>query len=116
MKEGGLFADRKNSFNWKDTSKLRLGSSFQWTKKTQLLLGCSFDQYAIDSGSIDFSTAIDVNMNRFSAGLNQQISETAAVGLGFVYGQGKRKENYSGEEVLYKLSGGQLMTELRYNF
>ncbi len=114
--EGGLFADRKNSFHWKDTAKLRLGSSFQWTEKTQLLLGYSFDQYAIDSGGIDFSTAIDVNMNRFSAGINYLLTENAGLGLGVVYGAGRRTENYSGEEVIYKLSGGQLMTELRYNF
>lgn len=113
---GLLLQDRQNTFNWKDTSKLRLGSGFQWTEKTQLLLGYSFDQYAIDSGSIDFSTAIDVNMNRFSAGVNYLLTENVGLGLGLVYGQGKRTENYSGQEVLYKLSGGQVMTEIQYNF
>jgi len=109
---GALLVNTANTFTWRDTWKLRFGASWQVAEKTTLLAGYSYDRFAVDSGSIDFATAIDVPMHRFSAGLARRWSKRVETVLGCIGGFGNRSEG----NVQYGLSGIQLMAETRLTF
>jgi long-chain fatty acid transport protein len=99
-----------NSFDWKDTYKIRLGSRFKCSDKNELIAGYSYEEPALDSGSVDFSTAIDVYMNRFSFGVAHAWSEKLETTLGLVAGYGERTI----ANQTYHLSGYQVMLETRF--
>jgi len=109
-KQDGLFLqDTRNGFNWRDSWKLRFGSGWWVTGKTELLAGYSYDRAALDPGSVDFATAVDVPMNRIYGGASHRWSERWESTLGGVYGAGRRSEG----DVTYRLSGWQVMLETR---
>jgi long-subunit fatty acid transport protein len=107
--DGTFVADTGNTFNWRNTWKARLGSGFQWTEKTELLGGYSYDRYALDRGSVDLATTVDVNMHRLYLGAAHAWSPRWETIFGGVYGRGERSE----ANASYRLSGWQLMLESR---
>jgi len=110
-KPGTMLANTPNSFDWKNSYKFRAGALWAYGEKTDLMFGYAFDTPAIDKGSIDFSTAVDVPMHRFSAAVSRRFGELQAT-LGALAGSGTRKEG----SVRYELGGWYLMSEARYNF
>lgn len=101
-----------NTDNWRNAWKLRLGAKFVVTDKTNLLFGYSYDEPALDKGSIDLSTSVDVFMNRFSTGVSHKWSDKVETILGVLGGYGRRQEG----NVHYQLSGYQVMLESRYTY
>lgn len=108
---GTLLADRSNAFQWRDTWKLRLGLRRElgpW----ELLGGYSFDRRALDTSSVDFSSAVDVPMHRLSAAIAKRWNRRLQTTVGAIGGAGSRREG----AVRYRLSGFQLMAESRLVF
>ena len=108
---GTLLANVANSFDWRNSYKFRAGALWNVNDRTDLLFGYAFDTPAIDSGSIDFSTAIDVPMHRFSAAVSRRFGAWQAT-LGGLAGAGTRHEG----SVNYELGGWYGMSEVRYSF
>jgi len=106
-----MLINTDNSLDWKNSYKLRAGALWAYDAKTDLLFGYAFDTPAIDKDSVDFSTAIDVPMHRFSAAVTKKWSAVEAT-LGALAGAGKRKAG----GVDYSLSGWYLMSEAGYKF
>ncbi|MCB4757024.1 MAG: outer membrane protein transport protein [Elusimicrobia bacterium] len=109
---GALIVNGPNTFQWRDSWKLRLGARYGLTEKTELLGGYSYDAPAMDEGSIDLATSLDVPMNRFSAGVAHRWRENFESILSVVGGSGHREA--AGVNV--RLSGYQVMLETRFTF
>lgn len=107
---GTLQVNGANTFDWDDTWKLRLGTKFQAGEKNQWLAGYAYDEPALDAGSVDFATTVDVYMSRFSIGWAHQWNARHETVLGILAGTGEREAN----GVHYRLSGWQLMIESRW--
>lgn len=107
--QGAIFSNTANTFHWRDSWKLRFGMGVWATEKTELLAGYSYDKQALDPGSVDFATTVDVPMNRVYAGASHRWSEKWETTLGGVYGAGKRSE----ATATFHLSGWQVMLESR---
>ena len=109
-KSQGLFlTDSRNTFDWRDSWKLRFGTGYWATENTELLAGYSYDRQALDPGSVDFATTVDVPMNRVYAGASHRWSDKWETTVGGVYGAGRRSE----ATATYHLSGWQVMLEGR---
>jgi len=108
---GNMLVNSGNTLDWKNSYKFRAGALWAYNGNTDLMLGYAFDTPAIDKDSVDFSTAIDVPMHRFSTAVTKKWSAVEAT-LGALYGGGKRKAG----GVDYSLSGWYLMSELGYRF
>jgi len=108
---GVMLVNAPDSFDWKNSYKFRAGALWSYGEKTDLLFGYAFDTPAIDKGSIDFATAVDVPMHRFSAAVSRKFGALQAT-LGALAGYGTRKE----DTVKYGLGGWYVMSEARYNF
>lgn len=109
---GTFIQSNSNSFDWRNTWKLRLGSEWKLSEKTDLMAGYSYDRYALDDNSIDFASAIDVPMNRFYGGTARRWNDSWSTLLGAVIGYGERTSN----NVHYILTGFQFMIESQYRF
>lgn len=108
---GTLLADQANTFNWKNSYKLRAGALWSYSENADLMAGYAYDTPAIDAGSIDFSTAIDVPMHRFSAAASRRWGPVEGTLAGLV---GYNSRNAGG--VNYRLGGWYFISELKYNF
>lgn len=107
---GALQVNSANSFDWRNTWKLRWGVAYQASEKTQWQFGYAFDQPALDENSVDFSTTVDVYMNRFSTGVSRRWNPRHETSMGILGGYGERSEG----NVRYRLSGWQVMLEHRW--
>ncbi len=105
---GVLITNTGNSFDWNNSWKIRLGLVKELSEKTDFIAGYAYDVPAIDKNSIDFATAIDVPMHRFSSGIAKKWKNTEFV-FGGLYGAGTRTE-YG---MKYKLSGWYLISEIK---
>jgi len=110
--QGTLLQNQQDTFHWRNTYKIRFGAVYRLTEKTDLLGGYSFGNPAVDAGSIDLSTTIDVPMHRFSGGVTHRWRDWIETSLGALGGYGTRTEG----SVHYRLSGWQLMLESRFHF
>lgn len=108
---GGLLNDKPNAYHWFNSVKVRLGVLKRLDKKTEVMAGYAFDTWAIDRKSVDFSTAIDVPMHRFSAAVTRTWSPVE-VTLGALAGSGRRTSN----GVDYSVRGWYVMNEIKYRF
>ena len=108
---GSMLQSSGNTLDWKTSYKFRAGALWNYDEKTDLMFGYAFDTPAIDKNSIDFSTAIDVPMHRFSAAITKKWRPVEAT-LGALAGSGKRTAG----GVDYSLSGWYLMAEAKYLF
>ena len=108
---GLLIRDQANTFDWKNSYKFRLGYKRTFKKDTDLLLGYAFDTPAIDKGSIDFATAIDVPMHRLSAGVTRKWGTVRGT-LSALAGEGWRRAG----GVSYALFGWYFLGEAAYSF
>lgn len=111
-RQGLLITDSANTFHWRDTYKLKFGMLKKLNEKTELLAGYSFDRSALDPGSVDFSTVVDVSVHRFSAGFARKWGRGFETALGAMTGTGRREDN----GVSYRLTGLQIMAETRLGF
>lgn len=109
---GSLITNSAETLHWRDTWKLRFGLKRELGEKTELFAGYSYDKPAVDQGSVDFATAVDVPMHRVSLGAARWLSKTLQVSLGGVGGYGERREG----AVRYELTGFQVMGEGRLRF
>ncbi len=99
-----------NTFDWSDTWKLRFGSRLKVSSKSEWLAGYSYDVPALDEPSVDFSTSIDVFMQRFSTGFAHAWNERVETILSVLAGYGERHI----ADQTYHLSGYQIMLETRF--
>ena len=106
---GALLSSTKNTFHWRDTWKVRAGARFAATARDEILAGYSYDRPAVDPGSLDLSTTLDVYMHRFYGGFSHRWSSRFENVIGTVIGVGNREE----QGVSYRVSGWQLMAEAR---
>jgi long-chain fatty acid transport protein len=107
---GILLANSGNTFNWRDTYKLRFGLRQRLGESDELLAGFTFDRHAVDSDSIDLANTVEVSMNRFSGGFAHRWNRVVETILGATGGTGTRTVG----PVDYRMSGVQLMLETRY--
>jgi long-chain fatty acid transport protein len=108
---GGLLNNAGNTYHWKNSYKYRLGVVRKLSEKTEIEAGYAYDTPAIDSKTIDFSTAIDVPMHRFSAAITHRWSPFETT-LGALAGAGRRTTG----GVDYALGGWYVIGEARYRF
>jgi len=108
---GALLADQPNTFDWKTSYKLRLGALLHYSERTDFMAGYAYDTPAIDGGSIDFSSAIDVPMHRFTAAASRRWGSFEGTLAGLV---GYNSRNTAG--VNYRLGGEYLIAEGKYRF
>jgi long-subunit fatty acid transport protein len=99
-----------NSFDWNDSWKIRLGARYKTSDKNEIFGGYAYDVPALDERSIDFSTTVDVYMNRFSVGMAHEWSERFETSVGILAGYGERTVG----NVEYRLTGYQIMVENRF--
>ncbi len=111
-KQGLLLSNLPNTFDWKNTWKLRFGTRYGLSEATDLLAGYSFDHPALDARSIDLSTTVDVPMHRFSFGGAHDWRPGLESSAGFIVGTGTRNEG----GVDYRLSGWQAMFETAFRY
>jgi long-subunit fatty acid transport protein len=97
-----------NTFEWNNSWKIRFGLVKELSEKTDFIAGYAFDVPAIDVASIDFATAIDVPMHRFSSGLVKKWENTEFV-FGGLCGAGTRTES----GMKYKVGGWYLISEIK---
>jgi long-subunit fatty acid transport protein len=109
FKPGTLLTNRANSFDWRDTWKLRLGAERRFGERLSLLGGWSYDRFAVDTASLDFATTVDVPMHRLYTGVRRSWTKSLETTLAGVYGAGSRNER----GIEYRLSGFQLMLGAR---
>ncbi len=109
FKPGTLLTNRANSFDWRDTWKLRLGAESRLGERLSLLGGWSYDRFAVDTASLDFAATVDVPMHRLYAGVKRSWTKSLETTLAGVYGAGRRNE----QGIEYRLSGFQLMLGTR---
>jgi len=110
--QGVFLQDSGNTFHWKNAWKIRFGSEFKLTDYTDLMAGYSFGSPALDAGSVDLSTAVDVYMNGVSVGLSHSWTPRWETILGVLGGYGTRREG----DVRYRVTGLQLMAESSWKF
>ncbi|MCM2268147.1 MAG: outer membrane protein transport protein [Elusimicrobiales bacterium] len=108
---GGLLNDSTKTYHWKNSYKFRFGALKRVDERTEVSAGYAYDTPAIDGDSIDFSTAIDVPMHRFSAALTHDWSPLEAT-IGALAGAGRR----TAHGVDYSLKGWYVIGEARYRF
>ncbi len=108
---GGLLNSNGNTYHWLNSTKFRLGALKKLSDKYEVMGGYAFDTWAIDRHSIDFSTAIDVPMHRFSAAVTRKWAAVDAT-LGALAGSGRR----TAAGVDYSLKGWYVMGEVKYRF
>ncbi len=101
-----------NSFDWRDTWKIKLGSKFKLSEVNELYAGYSYDRPAVDANSIDFSSTVDVPMHRVAFGGAHKWKPSFETSLGTIIGKGTRNEG----GVNYELMGWQVMAETRFIF
>lgn len=106
---GSLIVNQPNTFNWRDSWKIRFGAKRRLSATTDLFAGLSRERPALDDGSIDLSTSIDVPMTRFSAGVAHRWRPFLETTLGVIAGYGKRSD----PSATYRLTGYQVMAEVR---
>ncbi len=107
----GLLNSSGKTYHWKNSYKFRLGAVKRLNGKNEVEAGYAFDTPAIDAKSIDFATAIDVPMHRFSAAWTRTWSPFETT-LGALAGAGRRTAG----GVDYSLKGWYVMGEARYRF
>ena len=100
-----------NTYKWVNSVKFRAGALWNYDQRTDFLFGYAFDTPAIDKNSIDFSTAIDVPMHRFSAAATRKFGSLDWT-LGALAGGGSRKAG----GVHYSVKGWYVMSEVSYRF
>lgn len=110
--QGTVLANTPKSFNWRNTWKLHLGTDYKLSDANYVMGGYSYDRGALDAGSVDLSTVIDVPIHKFYVGGGHKWNDRWESLLGAVYGYGDRKEG----SVAYRLIGWQIMAETRLNF
>lgn len=108
---GALLTDQANTFDWTTSYKYRLGALWKYNERTDFMAGYAYDTPAIDGGSIDFSSAIDVPMHRFTAAASRRWGDFEATLAGLV---GYNSRNTNG--VNYRLGGEYLIAEGKYRF
>jgi long-chain fatty acid transport protein len=108
---GAFLKDRTNSYHWFNSVKFRLGAVKKLNDKYEVMGGYAFDTWAIDRRSVDFSTAIDVPMHRFSGAVTRKWAAVDAT-LGGLAGSGRRTSS----GVDYSLKGWYVMGEVKYKF
>lgn len=108
---GGFLVSRSNSYHWFNSVKFRLGALKTLNEKYEVMGGYAFDTWAIDRKSVDFSTAIDVPMHRFSAAVTRKWTALDAT-LGALAGSGRR----TSDKVDYSVKGWFAMGEVKYRF
>lgn len=109
--QGTLLTNTGNTFNWRNSYKFRAGALWTYSDNTDLMAGYAYDTPAMDAGSLDLSTAIDVPMHRLSAALSHRWDSIEGT-LGGLLGYNSR--NAGG--VNYRLGGWYLISEIRYKF
>jgi len=107
-----LLANQQDTYQWRNTWKIRFGALYRLTEKTDLLGGYSFGDSAVDAASIDLSTTIDVPIHKFSGGLTHRWRDWLESSFGIMAGYGTRTEG----AVNYRLAGIQGMYETRFRF
>lgn len=110
-KSGLLLTDQPDTMDWKTSYKYRLGALWNYSRDTDFMAGYAYDTPAIDAGSLDLSTAIDVPMHRLSAAASRRWGGLEGT-LGGLFGYNSR--NAGG--VNYRLGGWYLIGELKYKF
>lgn len=108
---GTILVDTSNTFDWKTSYKYRLGALWRYSERTDFMAGYAYDTPAIDGGSIDFSSAIDVPMHRFTAAASRRWGDFEGTLTGLV---GYNSRNTNG--VNYRLGGEYLIAEGKYRF
>ena len=108
---GTLLTSKSNTFDWKTSFKYRAGALWNYSSATDLMAGYAYDTPAIDGGSIDFSSAIDVPMHRFSAAASHRWGSIEGTLAGLV---GYNSRNTGG--VNYRLGGWYFISEVKYTF
>jgi len=103
---GTMLLSNGNTYDWKNSFKIRAGAVWARSERTDLLFGYAFDTPALDKKSLDFSTAVDVPMHRFTAGVTKKLSalRVTVSGMG---GYGRRTSG----GVDYSLYGFALLGE-----
>lgn len=86
---GLLLKSNGNTYHWINSTKFRLGAIKKLGDKYEVMGGYAFDTWAIDRHSIDFSTAIDVPMHRFSGAVTRKWAAVDGT-LGALAGSGRR--------------------------
>ena len=110
-KPGELLADQENTYKWKNSYKFRAGALWAYGERTDFMFGYAFDTPAIDKESIDFSSAIDVPMHRFTAGASRRWGPVEGT-FTVLAGSGSRTTG----GIHYRLSGVYGVGEVRYSF
>ncbi len=108
---GGLLNSNGNTYHWFNSVKFRLGAVKKLSEKYDVMGGYAFDTWAIDRHSIDFATAIDVPMHRFTAAVTRKWQPVEAT-LGALAGSGRR----TSAGVDYSLKGWFITGEVKYKF
>lgn len=103
--------DHPNTYHWVTSYKFRLGALKRLSPKTEVMAGYAFDTPAIDSKSVDFSSAIDVPMHRVSAAVSHTWSPIETT-LGALAGSGRRTAG----GVNYSVKGYYVIGEAKYRF
>ncbi len=106
-----LLADRTNSYRWENSVKFRLGALKRLNDRYEAMAGYAFDTFAIDKDSVDFSTAVDVPMHRFSGAVTRK-GKTLDATLAALAGGGRRTSG----GVDYSVRGWYVMGEGKYRF
>lgn len=109
--QGAVLKNTGNSYDWVNSVKFRAGALWNYDERTDFLFGYAFDTPAIDKGSVDFSTAIDVPMHRFSAAATRKFGAFDWT-LGALAGGGSRTAG----GVHYGVKGWYVMSEGTYRF
>jgi long-chain fatty acid transport protein len=108
---GALLTDQANTFDWKTSYKYRLGALWKYNDRTDFMAGYAYDTPAIDGGSIDFSSAIDVPMHRVTLAGSRRWGDFEGTLAGLA---GYNSRNTGG--VNYRLGGEYLIAEGKYRF
>lgn len=106
-----MLADQPNTFDWKNSRKFRVGALWKYSERTDFMAGYAYDTPAIDGGSIDFSSAIDVPMHRVSAAASRRWGNFEGTLAGLL---GYNSRNTAG--VNYRLGGWYFISEGKYRF
>ena len=109
--QGPLLSDTPNTFDWKNSWKLRAGALWNYSRDTDLMFGYAYDTPAIDARSLDLSTAVDVPMHRVSAAVSHRWGDVE----GTLAGLGGYNTRTAGG-VHYSLGGWYFLGELTYTF
>ena len=109
--QGTLLTDTPNTFSWKNSYKIRAGALWNYSERTDYMAGYAYDTPAIDGRSIDFSSAIDVPMHRFSAAASRRWGNFEGTLAGLL---GYNSRNTAG--VNYRLGGWYFISEGKYRF